>query len=213
MRVVLFGAPGAGKGTQASQLVDKYSVAHISTGDALRQAVADKTEVGLLAKGYMDRGELVPDDVVIAVAKEKLAFTGDAGFVLDGFPRTINQAEALDSALAEIGKPLQFVVNLSVDEDILIERLSGRWVCPDCKEPYHQVTKKPKVNGICDKCGGVLIQRDDDKLEAIQNRMKVYNLQTEPVLGYYETNGILRNIVAVGDIADVFNRICEAIGG
>jgi adenylate kinase len=213
MRIVLFGAPGAGKGTQASQLVDKFGAAHISTGDALRQAVADKTEVGLLAKGYMDRGELVPDDVVIAIAKARLADTGEAGFVLDGFPRTINQAEALDIALAEVGKPLQFVVNLSVAEDLLIARLSGRWVCPDCKEPYHQVGKPPKVAGICDKCNGKLMQRDDDKLEAIQNRLRVYNAQTQPVLEYYSSRGVLRNVDAVGNIDEVFARVCEAIGG
>jgi len=213
MRIVLFGAPGAGKGTQASQLVDKFGAAHISTGDALRQAVADKTDVGLLAKGYMDRGELVPDDVVIAIAKARLATTDDKGFVLDGFPRTITQAEALDVALEEVGKPLQFVVNLSVAEDLLIERLSGRWVCPDCKEPYHIVSKQPKVAGVCDKCSGKLMQRDDDKLEAIQNRLKVYNAQTEPVLEYYSGKGVLRNIDAVGDIDIVFARVCEAIGG
>lgn len=213
MRIVLFGAPGAGKGTQASQLTDKYCAAHISTGDALRQAVADKTDVGLLAKGYMDRGELVPDDVVIAIAKARLAGTGDAGFILDGFPRTITQAEALDIALEEVGKPLQFVVNLSVAEELLIERLSGRWVCPDCKEPYHLVSKQPKVSGVCDKCKGKLMQRDDDKLEAIQNRLRVYNSQTEPVLDYYTGKGVLRNVDAVGDICEVFARVCEAIGG
>lgn len=213
MRIVLFGAPGAGKGTQASQLVEKYGAAHISTGDALRQAVADKTEVGLLAKQYMDKGELVPDEVVIAIAKAKLANTGEAGFILDGFPRTINQAQALDAALEEIGKPLQFVVNLSVDENILIDRLAGRWVCPDCKEPYHQLTKKSAVEGVCDKCGGKLMQRDDDKLEAIQNRLKVYAAQTAPVLEYYESKGVLRSVDAVGDIEDVFGRVCKAIGG
>ena len=137
MRIVLFGPPGSGKGTQASLLSREYGASHISTGDTLREAVAGKTEVGLRAKSYMDKGELVPDDVVIAIAKEKLASVGEKGFVLDGFPRTIPQAEALDVALADLGKPLEAVVNLQVDEGELVRRLSGRRVCPSCGEPYH----------------------------------------------------------------------------
>ena len=212
MRIVLFGAPGAGKGTQASQLVSKSGAAHISTGDALREAVANKTEVGIEAKKYMDRGELVPDSVVIAIAKAKLATTGEKGFILDGFPRTIAQAEALDVALDELGKPLEHVVNLEVAEDELITRLSGRWVCPGCGEPYHSVTKKPAVEGKCDKCGGDLKQRDDDKLEAIQNRLKVYASQTTPVLEYYKKKDILRNVDAVGTIEEISTKVVKYIG-
>lgn len=209
---MLFGPPGAGKGTQASLLSEKYGAAHISTGDILREAVANRTEVGLKAESYMKKGELVPDEVVIAIAKEKLASIGDEGFILDGFPRTIAQAKALDGALAEIGKPLDAVVNLQVDEEELVRRLSGRRVCPSCGEPYHIDSKAPKVEGKCDKCGSDLVHRADDQAEAIRNRLKVYNDQTSPVLGYYEGAGVLKNIPAVGGIQDILGRITAALG-
>ncbi|MCL5102686.1 MAG: adenylate kinase [Armatimonadetes bacterium] len=209
---MLFGPPGAGKGTQASLLTDKYGAAHISTGDTLREAVANKTEVGLKAKSFMEKGELVPDDVVIAIAKEKLASVGDKGFILDGFPRTIAQAEALDAALAEIGKPVEAVVNLQVDEDELVRRLSGRRVCGKCGEPYHIDSKRPSAEGKCDQCGADLVHRADDQPEAIRNRLKVYEKQTAPVLGYYQGTGILKNIPAAGGIQDIQKRIAEALG-
>ena len=212
MRIVLFGPPGAGKGTQAGLLSEKYGAAHISTGDILREAVANKTEVGLKAKGYMEKGELVPDEVVIAIAKEKLASIGDKGFILDGFPRTIAQAQALDAALKEIDKPLDAVVNLQVDEEELVRRLSGRRVCPSCGEPYHVDSKKPQVEGKCDKCGADLVHRADDQADAIRNRLKVYNTQTSPVLGYYEQSGVLRNIQATGGIQDILGRVAESLG-
>ncbi len=211
MRIVLFGPPGAGKGTQASLLSEKSGAGHISTGDALREAVANQTEVGLKAKSYMDKGELVPDEVVIAIAKDKLASTGDAGYILDGFPRTVAQAEALDKALEELGKPLEAVVNLQVDDDELVRRLSGRRVCPNCGEPYHLESKAPKVEGKCDVCGTDLVHRSDDQPEAIRNRLKVYSEKTSPVLGYYENRGILRNIPAVGSIQDIYGRIIQAV--
>ena len=210
---MLFGPPGAGKGTQASLLSEKYGAAHISTGDILREAVANKTEVGLKAKGYMEKGELVPDEVVIAIAKDKLSSIGDQGFILDGFPRTIAQAKALDQALAEIGKPLDAVVNLQVDEEELVRRLSGRRVCPSCGEPYHVDSKPPKTAGKCDKCGAELVHRADDQPEAIRNRLKVYDNQTSPVLGYYADSGVLRNIAAVGSIDEIMTRIAESLGG
>ena len=191
---------------------EKYGAAHISTGDILREAVANRTEVGLKAESYMKKGELVPDEVVIAIAKEKLASIGDEGFILDGFPRTIAQAKALDGALAEIGKPLDAVVNLQVDEEELVRRLSGRRVCPSCGEPYHIDSKAPKVEGKCDKCGSDLVHRADDQAEAIRNRLKVYNDQTSPVLGYYEGAGVLKNIPAVGGIQDILGRITAALG-
>lgn len=213
MRIVMFGPPGAGKGTQASVLSEKYGAAHISTGDILREAVANKTEVGLKAKGYMDAGELVPDDVVIAIAKEKLASIGDQGFILDGFPRTIAQAQALDVALDELAKPLEAVINLQVEEEELVRRLSGRRVCPKCGEPYHVDTKQPKVAGKCDKCGTELVHRADDQPEAIRNRLGVYDRQTSPLIDYYAQKGILRNIPATGGIQKVMDRVVDVLGG
>jgi len=212
MRIVLFGPPGSGKGTQASLLEKRSKAAHISTGDTLREAVAKKTEIGLEAKSYMDRGELVPDGVVIAIAREKLASVGEDGFILDGFPRTIAQAEALDAALADLAKPLEAVVNLSVDEEELVRRLSGRRVCPACGEPYHIDSKPSNEAGKCDRCGGELIHRDDDKPDAIRNRLRVYENQTVPLLGYYERKGLLRNVDAVGGIEDIQSRIAGSLG-
>ena len=212
MRIVLFGPPGAGKGTQASLLAEKYGAQRIATGDILREAVAKETPVGLKAKSHMDRGELVPDDVVIAIAKDKLGSIGDAGFILDGFPRTIAQARALDGALEDIGKPLDAVVNLRVDEEELVRRLSGRRVCPGCGEPYHVDSKQPTVEGKCDKCGGDLVGRADDRPEAIRNRLSVYKSPTSPVLGYYEGAGILRNVAAAGGIEGIASRIVAALG-
>jgi adenylate kinase len=211
MRIVLFGAPGSGKGTQAGILEKEYGAVHISTGDTLREAVARGTPVGLKAKSYMDRGELVPDDVVIAIAKEKLASVGDDGFILDGFPRTVPQAEALDSALAELKKPLDAVVNLRVDEEELVRRLSGRRVCTKCGEPYHVDSKPPKVDNKCDLCGGDLVQRDDDKPDAIRTRLRVYQEQTAPVLEYYRKRNLLREVEAQGDIAEITKRIAASL--
>lgn len=212
MRLVLFGPPGSGKGTQASLLSEKLGAPHISTGDILREAVANKTEVGLKAKAFMDSGQLVPDDVVIAIAKEKLASIGDKGFILDGFPRTIPQAQALDRALAELGMPLDAVVNLKVDEDEIVTRLSGRRVCPSCGEPYHVDTKRPKADGVCDKCGAALIHRDDDRPEAIKQRLSVYGKQTAPLIEFYESAGIMHGIDAVGEIAAINDKIIESLG-
>ena len=212
MRIVLFGPPGSGKGTQASLLKQRYGASHISTGETLREAVAKGTRVGLEAKDYMDRGELVPDDVVIAIAREKVASVGKNGFILDGFPRTIAQAEALDAALSDLGKALEAVVNLRVDEDELVRRLSGRRVCPSCGEPYHVESKPSKEAGKCDRCGAELVQRDDDKPEAVRNRLRVYEAQTAPVLGYYECKGLLRNVDAVGGIEDILGRIAGSLG-
>lgn len=190
---------------------ENYGAAHISTGDILREAVANKTEVGLKAKGYMEKGELVPDEVVIAIAKEKLGSIGEKGFILDGFPRTIAQAQALDAALKAIEKPLDAVVNLQVDDEELVRRLAGRRVCPNCGEPYHVDSKQPKVEGKCDKCETDLVHRADDQPDAIRNRLKVYNTQTSPVLGYYGQSGVLRNIPATGGIQDILDRIAAAL--
>ena len=211
MRIVLFGPPGAGKGTQAALLAQKHGAAHISTGEILRKAVANGTEVGLKAKTYMDAGELVPDDVVIAIAKEKLAGVGEECFILDGFPRTTAQAEALDAALDELGKPLDAVVNLRVDEQELMRRLSGRRVCPSCGEPYHVESKLPKSEGKCDVCGAGLVHRDDDKPDAIKNRLRVYDDQTAPVLRYYQGKGIRKDVVADGGIQSILDRVTQVL--
>ena len=188
-------------------MCEKYDLAHVSTGDILREAVARETKVGLEAKSFMDRGELVPDQVVIAIVKDKLAEIGERGFVLDGFPRTLAQAEALDVALEDLALPLEHVFSLEVSDEELVRRLSGRRVCPDCGEPYHLVSKPSTVEGKCDKCGGQLVHRADDQPDAIRNRLKVYGEQTSPLLGYYRTKGLLIGIDAVGGIQDILARI------
>lgn len=210
MRIVLFGPPGAGKGTQAGLLSEKYEVAHISTGDMLREAVASETEIGKLAREYMDRGELVPDEVVTKIAIERVRRESD-GFLLDGFPRTIAQAEALDRTLDEIERPLDAVLNLEVDREELVRRLSARWTCPGCGEPYHIESKKPEKPGLCDMCGATLVQREDDQPEAVRRRLEVYQEKTEPVLRYYEERGLLKCIDGKGAVREVFARLVDAI--
>jgi adenylate kinase len=209
---VLFGPPGAGKGTQAALLKGKYEVAHVSTGDILREAVANRTEVGLKAKSYMDRGELVPDEVVIEIAKVKLSEIGQKGFILDGFPRTVPQAEALDKVLAEINLPLDAVVSLSVSDEELVKRLSGRRVCVSCSKPAAAVGGiDTSVAELCEACGGELIQRADDKPEAVRNRLQVYKAQTSPLIDYYRQRGLLKNIDATGTVEQVFERVIDAL--
>jgi adenylate kinase len=211
LRLVLFGPPGAGKGTQAGLLSEKYGAAHISTGDILREAVARGTEIGKRAQGYMERGELVPDSVVIEIAKAKLGEIRDQGFLLDGFPRTVAQAEALDGALAELELPLDAVVSLVVPEDELVRRLSGRRVCSGCGAPYH-VETLPAGQTACPACGGQIVQRADDNPESVRNRLRVYSVQTEPLIGYYRERGLLVEIDALGQIDQVFERVVDALG-
>ena len=210
MRIVLFGAPGVGKGTQAILMGQRYGVAHISTGDALREAIANGSKVGLAAKAYMDKGELVPDDVIIDIARERIEEAPSQGFVLDGFPRTIPQADALAVVLGEMGKPLDMVIDLVVPEEQIVRRLSGRSICSKCGEPYHVDGKKPKVEGICDRCGGELVIRDDDAPEAVRNRLRVYNEKTHPLEQYYRASGLLREVDASGTIEETFAGV-EAI--
>jgi adenylate kinase len=210
LRIVLFGPPGAGKGTQAGLLSKKFGAAHISTGDILREAVAKSTEVGMKAKSYMDRGELVPDEVVSEIAKEKLAEVGHSGFILDGFPRTVPQAEALDVVLGELGLPLDAVVSLRVAEDELARRLSGRRICVGCSRPTH-VDAMAQPEATCEACGGKLVQRPDDRPEAVRNRLRVYEEQTASLIDYYRNRGLLTEVDAAGTVEQVFQRVVDAL--
>jgi adenylate kinase len=208
MNVVLFGPPGAGKGTQAKELTKKYSIPHISTGDILRANVRDGTELGMKAKEYMDRGELVPDAVLIGLIKNRLNEPDcKTGYLLDGYPRTIPQADALNTILEEIGKPLDVVINIEVLDDELVQRLSGRRTCPKCGESYHVVFNPPQKQGICDVCGSQLYQRDDDQEEVIRQRLAVYNQKTKPLIDYYVKAGILVNINGSATVDEVFREV------
>ena len=193
LNVILLGGPGSGKGTQAERLVARFGLPHISTGDMLRAAVAQGTEMGLAAQRSMEAGALVPDDVVIGVVRDRLAEDdAQTGFLLDGFPRTIAQAEGLDAMLAEVGRAVTQVVLLDVPEDELVERIAGRRLCRDCGKGYHVVFDPPKAEGVCDACGAELYQRSDDNESTVRNRLEVYRTQTEPLVGYYESRGVLR---------------------
>ncbi len=212
MRLVLLGAPGAGKGTQAKMLIDKYRIPQISTGDILRKAVADGTPLGKEAKSYMDKGELVPDSVVIGLVKERLSQDDcKNGYILDGFPRNTSQAETLDGVLGGMNASLDVALSVDVDQDILMKRLTGRRTCKSCNQMYNIHFSAPKKEGVCDKCGGDLYQRDDDKEETIRKRLDVYNNQTAPLIDYYDNKGILKSIQGVGDISEIFNKVVEVL--
>ena len=212
MRLVFLGAPGAGKGTQAKKLVEKYGIPQISTGDLLRAAVAQGTALGKEAKSYMDRGELVPDQVVLGMVKERLSQDDcKKGFILDGFPRNVAQAEALDKMLAEMNIPLDLALNIDVPFEDLMKRLTGRRTCKSCGQMYNIYYSPPKVEGKCDKCGGDLFQRDDDKEETIKKRLDVYKAQTEPLIDYYSKKGILKSVSGTGSIDEIFNSICAIL--
>lgn len=212
MRVVFLGAPGVGKGTQAEQIAVQYRVAKISTGDLLREAVRNRTELGLEAKSYMDQGQLVPDAVVIGLVREKLSDASCAnGFVLDGFPRTVPQAEELGKALASKSMALDRVVNFQVSRDDVVRRLSGRRSCPKCQATFHMDFAKPKVEGVCDRCGESLVQRSDDRREAIETRLKVYDEQTAPLVRYYEERNLLSPVDASGAVDVVFQHLSQVL--
>lgn len=212
LHIILLGAPGAGKGTQAAYLRDQWGMTHISTGDILRAEVRQGTPLGQEAQGYMERGELVPDDLIIRMMEARLALLGKTtGYILDGFPRTEMQAEALDQMLQRIGHHLDAVVNLEVDEQELIRRLTGRRVCPNCGTVYHVDTMPSKVAGRCDVCGAELIQRKDDQIEAIRNRLEVYLQQTAPLIAYYRAQGKLVTIDGTIGVSQVAEEIRQAI--
>lgn len=201
MRIVLLGAPGSGKGTQARQLSDDLGVPQISTGDLLRAAVKAGTPLGQQAKAAMDAGELVSDDVVLGMIRERLSESdAQRGFILDGFPRNLAQAKALDDLLAELGKPLRAAILLDVDEAVLMERLTGRRTCENCGELYNVYSHPPAKEGVCDVCGGTLRQREDDKEETIRNRLQVYNEETAPLIEYYDRQGMLHRVQGTGDV-------------
>lgn len=199
------GLPGAGKGTQAEQIVEKYNIPHISTGDMFRAAMKNNTELGKKAKSFMDNGDLVPDEVTNGIVRERLA-EDDAknGFLLDGFPRTVEQAEELENILNDLGTELDAVINIEVDKDVLMKRLTDRWICRTCGKTYHEIYNPPKVPGKCDLDGGELYQRDDDKKETVEKRLNVNMKQTKPLLDFYSEKGKLHNINGEQDIKDVF---------
>lgn len=205
MNIVLMGLPGAGKGTQADKIVEKYEIPHISTGDMFRAAIKDGTELGLKAKSYMDQGALVPDEVTIGIVRERLSQKDcEEGFLLDGFPRTVPQAEALDNILEELGKKIEHTINIQVEKEELVARLSGRRICKTCGASYHVVFNPPAVEGICDKDGGELYTRADDNPETVANRLEVNMNQAQPLLDFYQAKGVLTNIDGQQDIAKVF---------
>ena len=213
MKIILMGPPGAGKGTQAEKLVELYQIPHISTGDIFRKAQKEGTELGLKAKSYMDQGQLVPDEVTVGIVKERLAEDDcKGGFLLDGFPRTVQQADALDGILVELGMALDRVVNIEVDKAFLVDRLTGRRVCRSCGATFHVTNKAPKVEGVCDKCGGELYQRNDDKVETVSNRLDVYAAQTAPLIEYYQSKGIMSSIDGSKSMEDVLADIRTALG-
>ncbi|MBW2039351.1 MAG: adenylate kinase [Deltaproteobacteria bacterium] len=214
MNLILLGPPGSGKGTQAQMMLEKYHIPQISTGDILRAAVKGETPLGIEAKRYMDQGKLVPDEVVVGIARERLkASDCNGGFILDGFPRTLPQAEALDATLNAMERGIDHVVSIEVDKDELIRRLTGRRTCRSCGAMYHTIFDPPKRDGICDKCGGELYQRDDDKEETIRARLQVYEKQTSPLIEYYRKKGLLRSIDGAGQIKEIFQRIEKTIEG
>jgi adenylate kinase len=213
MNLVLLGPPGAGKGTQAKLLEDSRSLVKLSTGDMLRAAVAAGTELGRKAGDIMERGQLVPDDLVIGLIAERIDAEKDgSGFILDGFPRTIAQAEALDRLFAKRGKKLDKVIVMEVDDDALVERIAGRFACANCGEGYHDLYKLPKVEGVCDRCGGTqFVRRKDDNEEVVRARLKAYHAQTEPLIDYYTRQGKVRAVDGMADIGTVTKEIGRAL--
>ncbi len=213
MKLVILGAPGAGKGTQAVVIADRLSIPHISTGDIFRSNIKNSTQLGKLAKSYIDKGELVPDEVTIEIVKDRIKQDDcKAGFILDGFPRTIPQAESLDAVLQEMGTTLDKVLNLEVEDEIIVKRLSGRRVCPECNMSYHIDFSEKARQGQCENCGARLVQRDDDKEETVNNRLKTYHNQTEPLISYYKDQGKLVVVEGKNSIEETTKSVNKALG-
>ena len=213
MNLIMLGAPGAGKGTQAKKIAAKYDIPHISTGDIFRANIKNGTELGNKAKTYMDQGLLVPDELVVDLVVDRVQQDDcKNGYVLDGFPRTIPQAEALDAALAKLGQKVDYAINVEVPDENIVNRMSGRRACVDCGATYHIVYAPTKVENICDKCGGTLILRDDDKPETVTKRLGVYHEQTQPLIDYYTTQGVLKTVDGTRDLNEVFQEIVDILG-
>lgn len=213
MKIIMLGAPGAGKGTQAKKIAEKYQIPHISTGDIFRANIKGGTELGMKAKSYMDQGGLVPDDVTIGMLLDRIHEADCAnGYVLDGFPRTIPQAESLTKALAEMGEAMDYAINVDVPDENIINRMAGRRACLACGATYHIVYNPPKKEGICDVCGEKLVLRDDDKPETVQKRLSVYHEQTQPLIEYYGNAGILVTVDGTKDLNEVFKDIVTVLG-
>lgn len=213
MYILLMGPPGAGKGTQAERLIETYGIPQISTGDMFRAAVKEQTPLGLEAKKYMDNGQLVPDAVTVGIVKERLAKDDcKKGFILDGFPRTTSQAVSLDAILQDLGIKLNGVVNIAVPDEELVRRTTGRQICRSCGDTYHITFKPSKKAGVCDKCGGALYQRDDDKMETVKKRLCVYAAQTKPLIDYYKNSNLYIEINGAREMDAVFNDIVASLG-
>ena len=208
MKIIMLGAPGAGKGTQAKKIAEKYQIPHISTGDIFRANIKNGTELGMEAKKYMDQGQLVPDELTVKILLDRVAKDDCAnGYVLDGFPRTIPQAEVLDKALSELGDAIDFAIDVNVPDENIVRRMSGRRACLSCGATYHIEHIPPKTEGICDTCGKELVLRDDDKPETVLNRLKVYHDQTQPLIDFYTKKGVLHTVDGTVDMKDVFAAI------
>lgn len=212
MKIVMLGAPGAGKGTQAEMISEKYGLPHISTGDIFRANIKNGTELGKEAKGYMDKGLLVPDELTVRILLDRVAQEDcKNGYILDGFPRNIPQAEVLDKELEKLGDKIDAAIDIEVPDESIIERMAGRRACVSCGATYHIVNVPPKKEGVCDKCGDKLILRDDDKEETVKNRLDVYHKQTQPLIDFYEKKGVLRTLDGTKDMMDVFREITEIL--
>lgn len=213
MKIIMLGAPGAGKGTQAKMIAEKYGLPHISTGDIFRANIKNGTELGKEAKEYMDKGLLVPDELTVRLLLDRVAQDDcKNGYVLDGFPRTIPQAEVLDDKLSELGEKVDYAINVDVPDENIVNRMSGRRACLNCGATYHIVSIPPKKEGICDVCGSELVLRDDDRPETVQNRLKVYHEQTQPLIDFYEKKGVLRSVDGTLPMEEVFTAITKILG-